>query len=117
MRLIRSLAISVITFLLSASAEAATQRVALMLNGPSCEEDQQAVRHDLEMVNGVKVVDVLSLRGFALLDVEPGTASMHELISAVNEHGKLRQCRAQLMESCISTPQHGSNLHHDIPSP
>ena len=118
MRFIGSLAISVLTSLLYTSAEAATQRVALMLSGPSCEEDQKAIRQDLEMMHGVKAVDLLSLRGFALLDVDAETASPDELISAVNrEHREPRQCRAQIMESCISTSQHGANLHHRMPSP
>jgi len=103
---------------LCASAEAATQRVALRLSGPSCEEDQKAIRQDLEMMHGVKAVDLLSLRGFALLDVEAETASPDELIAAFNhKHRERRQCRAQIMESCISTSQHGVNLHHRMPSP
>jgi hypothetical protein len=118
-RFIGSLAIGVIiSILFTSAAEAATQRVALMLSGPSCEEDQKAIRQDLEMMHGVKAVDLISLRGFALLDVEASTASLDELTSAVSrQHREPRQCRAQVMESCISTPQHGLNLHHGMPSP
>ncbi len=119
-RFIASLAISIIISLVfTSAAEAAAQRVALMLSGPSCEDDQKAIRQDLEMMHGVKAVDLLSLRGVALLDVEANTASLDELTAAVSrKHREPRQCFAQVMESCISTPQHDSNLlHHGMPSP
>lgn len=119
-RVIESLAIGIlISLLFTSAAEAATRRVALMLSGPSCEEDQKAIRQDLEMMHGVKAVDLLSLRGVALLDIEANTASLDELTAAVSRNQREpRQCLAQVMESCISTPQSGSNLlHHGMPNP
>lgn len=118
MRCIGSLAISFIASLLLTSAEASTQRVALMLSGPSCEADHKALQQDLEKIPGVKAVDLLSLPGFALLDIEAGTADSNELTSAVNRENRLsRQCRAQVMESCISTSQHSVGSHHSAAIP
>jgi hypothetical protein len=95
------------------SAEAANQRIALMLSGPACEENHEELRLDLEMIHGVQAVDLLSLPGFVLLDVETGAASPDELTSVINGGNRVsRQCRAQIMESCISTSQHSIAPHH-----
>jgi hypothetical protein len=105
-------AINLLGCLLNASAEASEQRVALMLSGSSCEENRKTLQQYFKTVHGVKAADLGSVPGFALVDIEAGTTTPDELTAAFNHASAISsQCQAQIMESCISMPQHGVASH------
>lgn len=85
--------------LLTSMAEAADQRVTLMLGGASCETHVREIRTALKRVEGVKGVDLRSMPGHAIIRAEAGHVTPEQLTAAVaGVKGTNWRCTAEVME-------------------
>ena len=79
------------------SPAAGGQKVTLVLGGKFCDSYPEDVETALKKVSGVKAVDLKSMPGHAVVEVEPGKAKPDQLVAAVNGvKGSGWQCTAQL---------------------
>ncbi len=86
-------------FLFSAQAWAADQKVTLMLGGKFCEFYPEAIDKALKNVSGVKGVDLKSMKGHAIVEVESGKVKPSQLADAVNAvKGDGWYCKAEVMK-------------------
>src|SRR5579872_1896355 len=87
---------------LSIQANAADQKVTLMLGGKSCASHQKEITDALMGVKGVKGVDLTSMKGHALV-THDGTVKAEALVDALaknakgSENGKEWSCTAEAM--------------------
>ena len=80
-------------------AQAAEQKVTLMLGGKFCEAYLGDVRDALTKIGGVKDVDFKSLKGHAIVTVEGDKTKPQQLVQAVNGvKGDGWHCTAQVMK-------------------
>ena len=70
--------------LLAVQVGAADQTVTLMLGGKFCDSHLDDVDGALKKVAGVKDVDLKSMKGHAVVKVEPSKAKPEQLVAAVN---------------------------------
>ena len=81
------------------SPPAGGNKVTLMLGGKFCDSYPEDVETALKKVPGVKAVDLKSMPGHAVVEVEPGKAKPDQLVAAVNGvKGSGWHCTAQLMK-------------------
>lgn len=94
-----TLAVAVGMFILTAQAWAAEQKVTLMLSGKFCEFYPEAIDTALKNVSGVKGVDLKSMKGHAVVEVEAGKVKPEQLTDAVNAvKGEGWHCKADVMK-------------------
>lgn len=94
-----TLAVAVGMFILTAQAWAADQKVTLMLGGKFCEFYPEAIDTALKNVSGVKSVDLKSMKGHAIVEVESGKVKPSQLTDAVNAvKGEGWHCKADVMK-------------------
>lgn len=86
MRFITSLAVTAMMVLGTAvtAAQAADQKVTLMLGGKHCDSYLDDVETALKKTPGVKKVDLKSMPGHAVVETEAGKAKPEDLETAVN---------------------------------
>jgi copper chaperone CopZ len=78
---------------------AADQSVTLMLGGKFCDSYLDDVEDALKKVAGVKGVDLKSMKGHAVVKVEPGKVKPEQLVSAVSGvKGSGWHCTAGVMK-------------------
>ena len=86
-----------------ASAGSPKERITLMLTGPTCHKNRQAMEAALRQADGVAAVDGGSVPGHLLLDVEKEKTSTRELLAVVHATVDTHlSCRAEIMQSCIT---------------
>lgn len=94
-----TLATAIGIFLFAAQAWAADQKVTLMLGGKFCEFYPEAIDTALKKVTGVKEVDLKSMKGHAVVQVEAGKVKPEQLTEAVNAvKGDGWHCKAEVMK-------------------
>jgi copper chaperone CopZ len=82
-----------------AAAAAEDKQITLMLGGKFCEHYPGDVKKALTELNGVKVVDLESKKGHAIVTVDPSKAKPAELTAAVNKvKGSGWHCTAEVMK-------------------
>lgn len=89
--------------LLAGTVEAGSSRIALSVTGEACARQQAAIETALKQLPGVQAVDVRSVPGHILVDVEEGRVTADQAASTVN--GLTAQdgsCAAREMKSCIT---------------
>ena len=85
--------------LMASPVMAADQTVTLMLGGKFCDSYLDDVEGALKKVAGVKGVDLKSMKGHAVVKVEPGKAKPEQLVAAVNGvKGSGWNCTAEVMK-------------------
>jgi len=81
------------------AAQAADQKVTLMLGGKHCDSYLSDVETALMKVPGVKKADVKSMPGHAVVETEGGKAKPEDLETAVNEvKGSGWNCTGKVMK-------------------
>ncbi|MBI4400550.1 MAG: hypothetical protein HY581_02820 [Nitrospirae bacterium] len=101
MHTIRTLALAVTVglFVFASQAGAADQKVTLMLGGKFCEFYPEAIQTALQKVDGVKSVDLKSMKGHAVVQVEADKVRPGQLTDAVNAvKGDGWHCKAEVMK-------------------
>ncbi|MBH0178826.1 MAG: hypothetical protein HP491_13425 [Nitrospira sp.] len=81
----------------------ANERIALALSGKNCSAHHQAIAKTLHQIPGVTRVDMTLIDGHVLIDRIQDQRTAEDFQTIVN--GILpsdAQCRAEIMESCIS---------------
>lgn len=86
----------------AASAESTRVRVALQLTGESCAAQHQRLVTSLSAMNGIRSVDLSSVPGHVLVDIDARILSAHDLTPIVQQLLTPAECLAAPMESCIS---------------
>lgn len=90
-------------WLLAGTVEAGDNRIALSLNGEACDRQRATIETALKHLPGVRAVDVRSVPGHILVDVEEGRVTADEVAAAVNGlTDRAGSCTAQEMKSCIT---------------
>ncbi len=86
-------------FLCAVTVRAADQKVTLMLGGKFCEFYPDAIETALKQVSGVKGVDLKSMKGHAVVEVEAGKVKPDQLADAVSGvKGEGWHCKAEVMK-------------------
>ena len=97
----------------SVSASPPVERIVILFKG-RCNAQQANIRGLLSPLPGVQAVDLSSVPGHALIDIDTGMLSPQDLVEAVR---RLKQdddaCLMESMQSCISANPFG---HVDRPS-
>ncbi|CUQ65369.1 heavy-metal-associated domain-containing protein [Candidatus Nitrospira inopinata] len=80
-------------------AQAAEQRITLMLGGSYCDLYLGEVESAVKKVSGVKAVDFKSMKGHAVVTVEGDKTTSKQLVEAVNNvKGDGWHCHAKVMK-------------------
>ena len=87
---------------LTASAASPLIRVAFQVTGPSCMAQQGQLLSSLSKVEGIRSVDLSSVPGHALVDIDVRILSIHDLTPIIRQLLNSSECLADPMESCIS---------------
>jgi hypothetical protein len=88
---------------LPAFAHATDERIALMLTGAACPQNQRALERKLHEIPGVRHIDLDAVPDHVLIDADMSMVSGEALVTQVNALLAARPpCRATLMKSCIS---------------
>lgn len=88
---------------LASQADAAGARIALSLTGEACARQQAAIETTLLQTPGVRSVDLRSVPGHLLIDVEEGLVTTDQLAATVNGlTAPQGSCVAEAMQSCIT---------------
>ena len=84
---------------MGALAQAADQKVTLMLGGKHCDSYLSDVETALMKVPGVKKVDVKSMPGHAVVEMDAAKSKPDQAVKAVNDvKGSGWNCTAELMK-------------------
>ncbi|HJU04338.1 MAG TPA: heavy-metal-associated domain-containing protein [Nitrospiraceae bacterium] len=85
-----------------AIAGARVERVTLMLDGETCVASQAAVEAALRALDGVQAVDLRTVPGHVLVDVDAALLTPDQVASAVHKQLMDQRCTPVVMKSCIS---------------
>lgn len=85
-----------------AFAHSSLERIALLLDGPACQGQRASIHSALSAVPGVRSVDLSSVPDHALVDIDTGALSAHDLSTLVTRTIGSSACRVEPMQSCIS---------------
>ena len=95
----------------SAAAASPVERIALQLNGPLCVSQHTSILSVLSSLPGVRAVDLSSVPGHALVDIDTAAFSDQNLIETIRRLWHHQDaCLVEPMESCISA----SPLSHGV---
>ena len=84
---------------MAAPVFAGEEKVMLMLGGKYCEAYLGDVEASLAKLSGVKVVDLKSMKGRAVVTIESGKVKPAQLVTAVNGvKGESWHCTAEVMK-------------------
>jgi hypothetical protein len=87
----------------SASAASPVERIALQLNGPLCVAQHAHIISILSPLPGVRAVDLSSVPGHALVDLDTEVLSPQNLVETVLRLWQHEDaCLVEPMQSCIS---------------
>ena len=91
----------------------ANERIALALSGQNCSPYHQSIAKTLSQVPGVTRIDMTLIDGHVLIDRIQDQRTAEDFRTIVNSIlPSEAQCRAEIMESCISAdPMPPSNPH------
>jgi hypothetical protein len=91
----------------------ANERISLALSGPNCSLHHQAIAQGLSQVQGVTRIDMNLIADHILIDRVQDQRTAEDFQAIVNDIiPSDGQCRAEVMESCISAgPTPTSHAH------
>ncbi len=88
-----------ILLLILPAAAAEDSQVTLMLGGKFCEFYPDDIKKALTELNGVKAVDLESMKGHVIVTVDTSKTKPEELTAAVNKvKGSVWHCTAEVMK-------------------
>jgi hypothetical protein len=95
----------------TARAESAQDRVALMLSGPDCPSVRDRITAALQQQTGVVRVDADLMPDHVLIDSVRQEVTEETLAATAHAMIGGRQCRAELMKSCITAEPSSHHTH------
>ena len=84
------------------ASQAAMERVPVMLIGPGCDSHENELSRTLLTLQGVNAAHFHRVPDHVLVDITVGIIVPEELIRHLNTAATSWQCRAEIMQSCIT---------------
>ncbi|MBI5317648.1 MAG: hypothetical protein HZB34_16930 [Nitrospirae bacterium] len=84
------------------ASHAAMERVPVMLTGPGCDTHENELSKALLTLQGVNAVYFHRIPDHVLVDITVDMTTPEELVRHLNTAATSWQCRAEIMQSCIT---------------
>jgi hypothetical protein len=84
------------------ASQAAMERVPVALIGPGCDTHENELSRALLTLQGVNAAHFHRIADHVLVDITVGIISPEELVHHLNTAATSWQCRAEIMQSCIT---------------
>lgn len=84
------------------TSHAAMERVPVALIGPDCSTHEDELSRALLTLQGVNAAHFRRIADHVLVDITVGKISPEELVHHLNTAATSWQCRAEIMQSCIT---------------
>jgi hypothetical protein len=96
------LAVGLAVFQPAEASHAAMERVPVMLTGPACDTHENELSSALLTLQGVNAAHFHRIADHVLVDITVGIIVPEELVRHLNTAATSWQCRAEIMQSCIT---------------
>jgi hypothetical protein len=97
-----ALTVGLAVFQPAESSHAAMERVPIMLIGPGCDTHENELSRALLTLQGVNAAHFHRIADHVLVDITVGIIVPEELVHHLNTAATSWQCRAEIMQSCIT---------------
>jgi hypothetical protein len=97
-----ALIVGLTVFQLADTSHAAMERVPLALTGPGCDTHENELSRALLTLQGVNAAHFHRIADHVLVDITVGIIAPEELVRHLNTAATSWQCRAEIMQSCIT---------------
>jgi hypothetical protein len=84
------------------ASQAAMERVPVALIGPGCDTHENELSRALLTLQGVNAAHFHRIADHVLVDITIGIVAPEELVHHLNTAATSWQCRAEIMQSCIT---------------
>ena len=106
------LIVGLTVFQLVDTSHAAMERVPVALTGPGCDTHESELSKALLTLQGVNAAHFHRVPDHVLVDITVGIIVPEELVRHLNTAATSWQCRAQIMQSCITAdPPPPTQIH------
>jgi hypothetical protein len=109
-----ALAVGLAVFQPVGASHAAMERVPVALTGPGCDTHEDELSRALLTLQGVNAAHFHRIPDHVLVDITVGMITPEELVHRLNTATTSWQCRAEIMQSCI-TAAPASQTRKDAP--
>jgi hypothetical protein len=97
-----ALVVGLAVFQLDETSHAAMERVPVALTGPGCSTHENELSRALLTLQGVNAAHFHRIADHILVDITVGIIVPEELVHHLNTAATSWQCRAEIMQSCIT---------------
>jgi hypothetical protein len=97
-----ALTVGLAVFQLAEASHAAMERVPVALTGPGCDTHENELSRALLTLQGVNAAHFHRIADHVLVDITVGIIVPEELVHHLNTAATSWQCRAEIMQSCIT---------------
>jgi hypothetical protein len=97
-----ALTVGLAVFQPAEASHAAMERVPVVLIGPGCDTHENELSRALLTLQGVNAAHFHRIPEHVLVDITVGTIVPEELVHRLNTAATSWQCRAEIMQSCIT---------------
>jgi len=107
-----ALTVGLAVFQLAEASHAAMERVPVALTGPGCDSHENELSRTLLTIQGVNSAHFHRIPDHVLVDITVGMIVPEELVRHLNTAATSWQCRAEIMQSCITAdPASHTRIH------
>lgn len=107
-----ALVVGLAVFQLDETSHAAMERVPVALTGPGCSTHENELSRALLTLQGVNAAHFHRIADHVLVDITVGIIVPEELVHHLNTAATSWQCRAEIMQSCITAdPAPHTRIH------
>ena len=107
-----ALTVSLAVFQPAEASHAAMERVPVVLIGPGCDTHENELSRTLLTLQGVNAAHFHRIPDHVLVDITVGIIVPEELVHHLNTAATSWQCRAEIMQSCITAaPAPRTGIH------
>jgi hypothetical protein len=100
-----ALAVGLAVFQPAEASHAAMERVPIVLIGPGCDTHENELSRALLTLQGVNAAHFHRIADHVLVDITVGIIEPEELVHHLNTAATSWQCRAEIVQSCITADQ------------
>jgi len=97
-----ALTVGLAVFQPAGASHAAMERVPVALTGPGCDTHENELSRALLTLQGVNAAHFHRIADHVLVDITVGLITPEELVHHLNTAATSWQCRAEIMQSCIT---------------
>ena len=97
-----ALTVGLTVFQPAGASHAAMERVPVALTGPGCDTHENELSKALLTLQGVNAAHFHRIPDHVLVDITVGMITPEELVHHLNTAARPWQCRAEIMQSCIT---------------